>query len=131
MWRRRSSAGWRALIAEFKRVTGKENLLLWIAEASLTAPEPRVRDVVFPAVAGGEQTLRDVVAEFRSKGPTYRRTVTTSIRASYTSHYRKGLIQLLDACCSSAARTAPPAGHRRPGPHRPVRARVGAVLPGR
>ena len=34
---------------------------------SLTAPESRVRDVVFPAVSGGEQTLRDVVAEFRSK----------------------------------------------------------------
>lgn len=61
------------LIAEFKKVTGKENLLFRIAEASLTAPESRVRDVVFPAVAGGEQTLRDVVAEFRSKGPTYRR----------------------------------------------------------
>lgn len=84
------------LIAEFKRVTGKENLLFRIAEASLTAPESRVRDVVFPAVAGGEQTLRDVVAEFRSKGPTYRRTVKTSMRASYISHYRKGLIQLLD-----------------------------------
>jgi hypothetical protein len=83
------------LIAEFKKVTGKENLLFRIAEASLTAPESRVRDVVFPAVSGGEQTLRDVMAEFRSKGPTYRRTVKTSMRASYTSHYRIGLIQLV------------------------------------
>ena len=33
-----------------------------------------------------------MVAEFRSKGPTYRRTV----KASNTSHYRRGLIQLLD-----------------------------------
>jgi hypothetical protein len=84
------------LIAEFKKVTGKENLLFRIAEASLTAPESRVRDVGFPAVTGGEQTPRDVVAEFRSKGPTYRRTVKTSTRASYTSHYRKGLIRLLE-----------------------------------
>ncbi|WP_207922501.1 DUF4158 domain-containing protein [Micromonospora sp. KC606] len=59
------------LINEFKKVTGKENLLFRIAEAALTAPDAVVREVVFPA-SGGEQTLRDLVAEFKSKGPTYR-----------------------------------------------------------
>ena len=33
-----------------------------------------MRDVVFP-VAGGAQTLREVVAEFRANGPEFRRNV--------------------------------------------------------
>ena len=93
------------LIAEFKRVTGKENLLFRIAEAALSAPESRVRDVVFPAVSGGEQTLREVVAELRSKSPTYRRTVKTSMRASCTSHYRKGLTPKRDTSANAARPT--------------------------
>jgi len=51
---------------------------------------------VFPAVSGGEQTLRELAAEFKASGPTYRRTVQTTLKASYTSHYRRGLIRLLD-----------------------------------
>lgn len=83
------------LVRAFKRVTGKESILFSIAEASLSAPEAPVRQVVFPAVAGGEQTLRDLVAEFKTSGPEYRRTVQTTLRASYTGHYRRGLIELL------------------------------------
>ena len=33
--------------------------------------------------------------EFKSQGPTYRRTVKTTLKASYTNHYRAGLIKLL------------------------------------
>jgi len=84
------------LVAEFKRVHGKENILFRVAEASLAAPEGTVRGVVFPAVTGGEQTLRDVVQEFKTRGPAYRRTVQTTLKASYTNHYRRGLIRLLD-----------------------------------
>ncbi len=84
------------LIAEFKAVTGKENILFSIAGAALERPDESVRDVVYPAVTGGEDTLRDLVAEFRSKGSTYRRTVQSKLRASYTSHYRSGLIAILD-----------------------------------
>ncbi|MEU8804793.1 Tn3 family transposase [Spirillospora sp. NPDC048819] len=84
------------LINAFKRVTGKENILFHIAEASLAAPYEQVRDMVFPAVTGGEQTLRELVHEYRTKGPVYRRTVQTTLKASYTGHYRKGLIELLE-----------------------------------
>lgn len=84
------------LVKAFKRVTGKENILFAIAEASLASPNAPVRQVVFPAVNGGEQTLRDLVAEFKTSGPEYRRTVQTTLRASYTGHYRRGLIELLD-----------------------------------
>jgi TnpA family transposase len=84
------------LINAFKKVTGKENILFEIAEASLARPDEEVRQVVFPAVRGGEQTLRELVHEFKTKGPVYRRTVQTTLRASYTNHYRRGMIELLE-----------------------------------
>jgi len=84
------------LVNAFKRVTGKENILVAIAEASLDHPDDPVRQVVYPAVAGGEQTLRELVNEFKTKGPVYRRTVQTTLKASYSNHYRRGLIELLD-----------------------------------
>jgi len=84
------------LINAFTRVTGKENILFSIAEAALAKPDDAVREVVYPAVTGGEQTLRELVDEFRTKGPVYRRTVQTTLKASYTGHYRRGLIALLE-----------------------------------
>ncbi len=83
------------LINAFKRVTGKENILFHIAEVSVADPDGRIREVVFPAVTGGEQTLKELVHEYRTKGPVYRRTVQTTLKASYTNHYRRGLIELL------------------------------------
>jgi len=83
------------LVKAFRRVTGKENILFAIAEASLARPADAVREVVYPAVRGGEQTLRELVHEYKTKGPVYRRTVQTTLKASYTGHYRKGLIDLL------------------------------------
>ncbi len=49
------------LLNAFKRVTGKENILFSAAAAALAAPDDPVRDVVYPAVVGGEQTLRELV----------------------------------------------------------------------
>ncbi|WP_220448050.1 hypothetical protein [Nonomuraea diastatica] len=76
-------------------MSGKENILFQVADAALASPDETVRQVVFPAVRGGEKTLRDLVHECKTKGPEYRRTVQTTLRASYTGHYRRGLIQLL------------------------------------
>ncbi|MEU8278498.1 hypothetical protein ACFYOK_37015 [Microbispora bryophytorum] len=50
-------------------MSGKENRLFTIADAALTSPDGMVREVVFPAVQGGEQTLRELVHEFKTKGP--------------------------------------------------------------
>ena len=55
----------------------------------------REREVVYPAVRGGEATLRELVREYKTHGPAYRRTVQTTLKASYTGHYRAGLIELL------------------------------------
>ncbi|WP_202806740.1 hypothetical protein [Kribbella catacumbae] len=83
------------LVNAFKKVTGKENMSA-IAEAALNAPDDPGRAVVLPAVTDGEQTLRELVHEYMTKGPVYRRTVQTTLKASYTNHYRRGLIELLD-----------------------------------
>lgn len=81
------------LIKEFKRVTGKENLLFRVAEATVEAGDKLVRDTVFPVAP--QQVLRDLVAEFKTSGPTYQRTVKATLKGSYTNHYRAGLIKLL------------------------------------
>jgi hypothetical protein len=52
------------LIKEFKRVTGKENLLFRLAKATVDAGDELVRDVVFPVAP--QTVLRDLVAEFKS-----------------------------------------------------------------
>ncbi len=83
----------RELLMDLKRVTGKANLLYQVAEATLANPDERVRDVVYPIV--GEQTLRDLVREYKATGPTYRFHVQTHLRASYRSHYRRVLPALL------------------------------------
>jgi hypothetical protein len=66
-----------------------------MAEAALQQPEGVVREVLYPVVS--EQTLSDLVKEYRSNGPTYRRHVYTILRASYSGHYRRMLPPLLDA----------------------------------
>lgn len=81
------------LIKEFRKVTGKENLLFRVAEATVDAGDRLVRDTVFPVAS--QTVLRDLVAEFKSSGPTYQRTVKATLRSSYTNHYRAGLIKLL------------------------------------
>ena len=82
------------LVKVFKRVTGKETLLRKIAEASLGTPDDTVREVIYPVV-GGEATLKDLVAEYRAKGTEYQRQKRKVFKASYTNHYRRGLIRLL------------------------------------
>jgi hypothetical protein len=82
------------LVKDYKRVTGKETLLRKIAEASLGTPDDTVREVIFPIV-GGEATLQDLVAEYRQKGTEYQRQKRKVFKASYSNHYRRGLIRLL------------------------------------
>lgn len=86
----------RELLNDLKRVTGKQNLLLFeLADATLAQPDGVVRDVVFPVV--GEQTLRDLVKEWKATGPTYCTTLRTVIRNSYQGHYRRMVPKLLFA----------------------------------
>jgi hypothetical protein len=65
------------LAVEFRKVAGKETLLFRLAEAAIARPDATVRAVVYPVA--GEKTLRDLVAEYKSSGPAYRRTVQTTL----------------------------------------------------
>ena len=78
-------------VAELKRVSGKENILFKMIEAAVASPGERVEDVIYPAVPGGHQTL---LAEYKSKGTSYRQRV---FKASHASHYRTGLLQIIEA----------------------------------
>lgn len=82
------------LLADFKRVTGKNSLLFRLAEAALDHPDGIIREVVYPVVP--EQTLSQLVKEWRASGPTYRQKVTLLMRNSYRSHYRRMLPKLLE-----------------------------------
>ncbi|MEO3891881.1 DUF4158 domain-containing protein [Nonomuraea sp. B5E05] len=46
------------------------------------------------------------VHEFKTKGPAYRTTVQTTLRASYTNHYRRDLIALTYGLVSDERRRA-------------------------
>jgi TnpA family transposase len=84
----------RELLEDLKRVTGKQTLLFELAEVAPAHPEGIVREVVFPVV--GEQTLRDLVREWKATGPTYRTTLRTVIRNSYSGHYRQVVPKLVE-----------------------------------
>jgi hypothetical protein len=49
-----------------RRVAGKTRILYRIADAALEHPDDPVREVVFPVA--DEQTLRDLVAEYKAQG---------------------------------------------------------------
>ncbi len=83
------------LLGDLQKVHGKTTLLFKMAEAALKQPNGVVREVLYPVVS--EQTLSDLVKEYRAHGPTYRRHVYTILRASYSGHYRRMLPPLLDA----------------------------------
>jgi len=85
----------RELLDDLKRVSGKQNLLFELADAALAEPDGVVREVLFPVV--GEQTLHDLVKEWKATGPTYRVTLRTVIRNSYQGHYRRMIPKLLAA----------------------------------
>src|SRR3984893_12076560 len=91
---RAEGQGERELLEDLKRVTGKQTLLFELAEVALAHPEGIVREVVFPVP--GEQTLRDLVREWKATGPTYRTTLRTVIRNSYSGHYRQVVPKLVE-----------------------------------
>lgn len=64
-----------AYVNDLKRVAGKTRILYRIAD---------------------EQTLRDLVAEYKTQGGAYRQHVQQVMRSSYRHHYRRILPALLD-----------------------------------
>ena len=92
------------LIADLKRVRGKEGLLFSVAEAAVENPDETVRRALYPVV--GEGTLRDLVREAKANKVAFDTRVRTVLRSSYSNHYRRGLpgiLAALDFRCNNTA----------------------------
>jgi hypothetical protein len=85
----------KTLLEDLRRVHGKTALLYRIAEVAVEHPGGIIKEVVYPIA--GEQTLRDLVREFKATGPAYQRQVHITLRTSYGNHYRRMLSPLLEA----------------------------------
>jgi TnpA family transposase len=83
------------LLAELKRVAGKDKILFRMAGAATEQPDRTVREVIFPVV--GERTLRDLVAEAKADEAALKARVRTVLEASYSNYYRRMLPKLLGA----------------------------------
>ena len=77
----------RELLRDFKKVSGKNNILFKIAEQVLENPEGKVSDIIYDVVK--PETLKDLVKEYKTTGSNYRNKVHTIMRASYSKHYRR------------------------------------------
>lgn len=84
----------RDFIIESKQVLNKNALLFRIAEAALGNPDGSIRDVIFPVVS--EETLEDLLEEFRTSGSSYQERVYRRLRGSYSQHYRRILPEIFE-----------------------------------
>ncbi len=85
----------RAHIAEFRRVSNKEDVLFKLAQAAVDHPDEKVRAALYPVV--GEETLRNLAAEAKATQSQRRDRVRTVLTGSYSHHYRVMLPKLLEA----------------------------------
>ncbi|OMF74484.1 hypothetical protein BK145_24175 [Paenibacillus peoriae] len=81
------------ILNDLRRVSNKCGILFNMAQKAVDNPEGIIRDVIFPVVS--EQTLKDLIKEFKHTGPAYREKIHTVIRASYGSHYRRMVPEIL------------------------------------
>lgn len=84
----------KTLLRDFRKIQGKNTLLARIAEAALDYPDSTV-EVVYPIA--GEQTLSNLVKEYKLSGKGYQKEVHRIIRSSYGSHYRRMVPKILDS----------------------------------
>lgn len=83
------------LLADLRRVRGKQAILFRLAEAALDYPDDTVRDALYPVVS--EATLAELVKEGKANENAFRARVRTVLRSSYSTHYRRMLPRLLAA----------------------------------
>ncbi|NJO53129.1 MAG: DUF4158 domain-containing protein [Leptolyngbyaceae cyanobacterium RM2_2_4] len=74
-------------VADIRRVRGKPELLFRIAQAAVDNPDGTVRDVIFPVV--GEQTLKDLIDEFKASGSYFTQQVLSKAASSHKHHYKR------------------------------------------
>ena len=92
------------LVADLRRVHGKDDILFALAKAAIEQPDATVREALYPVV--GEEMLRDLVREGEADPGSFRRRVRATLASSYSAYYRRMLPRLLTALvfrCNNAA----------------------------
>ena len=84
----------KTLVKEIRKVHGKEKILLNMANTSLKNPSGIIEEILYPVV-GGKKRLKALVDELCSKRE-YNERVYSTIRRSYSSHYRQIIPDILD-----------------------------------
>lgn len=84
----------REILNDLRRVSNKYGILFNLAQAAIDYPDGVIKEVLYPVVS--EQTLKDLVKEFKHTGPAYREKIHTIIRASYGTHYRRMIPEILN-----------------------------------
>lgn len=82
------------LVRNIRTVYGKDRILNLIAEAALDFPDNTMRERIYPIA--GEQTLKDIVKEYKSKGKEYHTEIYDIIRSSYSNHYKRMVPKILN-----------------------------------
>ena len=82
------------LISDVKKVYGKDAILFNIAEICLEQPNGTIEDNIFPIV--GKDKLKNIIEEYKKKGPKYQSLLHQQIRSSYASYYRRMVQPLLE-----------------------------------
>ncbi|QIZ39907.1 Tn3 family transposase [Saccharopolyspora sp. ASAGF58] len=85
------------LIGGLAPMQGKKCIYSKLVNAALDKPDETVRQAVYPAVPGGEATLRKLARELMATEKAWRERVRVSLRGSYTHYYRRVLAPLLGA----------------------------------
>jgi TnpA family transposase len=95
------------LLQDLRKVTGKYGILYRIAEEAVEHPKGVIDEVLYPAV--GEQTLKDLVKEFKSTGLAYYNEIHINMRSSYGGHYRRMLVPILNTLkfCTNNENSSP------------------------
>ncbi|MGH3973613.1 MAG: DUF4158 domain-containing protein [Pseudonocardiaceae bacterium] len=112
--------------SEFRRVHGKNGILVKLATAALALPDEIVRKALYPVV--GKRTLEDVVAEARANEREFNTRVRVKRRGSYSHHYRRGLPKLFERARVQVQQRRVPAGDGRTGLTGPVQGLRGDLL---
>jgi len=85
---------YREVLADIKRVTGKNATLLTLCEVALAHPEQTIKEAIFPRVS--RERLTAIVEDLQANGPAYRQQVHRVMRGSYSRHYRRMVPAIVD-----------------------------------
>jgi len=83
----------REYIKEFKKVKNKNAVFSKIADCALNNPDGLVRDVIYPVA--NPDLLSNILKELNFQGATYREKVYTTMKSSYSKHYRRMIPEIL------------------------------------